>query len=99
MVAGHTQTIDGALFKANASKDSLEIKKVDSSIGDYLPERIKANTEPRRPAAIKKAPEEQQHMQGNKEDQTKQLKELNTRYERQAKHMKTCLVMAAKASS
>ncbi len=85
MVAGHTQAIDGALLKANASKDSLEIKKVDSSIDDYLLDQIKANTEPRRPAAINKAPEEQQHMQGDKDDQAKQLKELNTRYNRQAK--------------
>ncbi len=85
MVAGHTQAIDGALLKANACKDSLEIKKVDSSIDDYLLDQIKANTEPRRPAAINKAPEEQQHMQGDKDDQTKQLKELNTRYERQSK--------------
>lgn len=85
MVAGHTQAIDGALLKANASKDSLEIKKVDSSIDDYLLDQIKANTEPRRPAHINKAAEEQQHMQGDKDDQTRQLKELNTRYERQSK--------------
>ena len=85
MVAGHTQAIDGAFLKANASKDSLEIKKVDTSVDDYLLEQIKANTEPIRPAAINKAPEEQQHMQGDKEEQTRQLKDLNTRYERQAK--------------
>lgn len=85
MVAGHTQAIDGALLKANASKDSLEIKKVDSSVDEYLLEQIKANTEPIRPAAINKAPQEQQHMQGDKDEQTKQLKELNTRYERQTK--------------
>ena len=42
MVAGHTQAIDGALLKANASKDSLEIKKVDTSIDQYLLEHIKA---------------------------------------------------------
>ncbi len=85
MVAGHTQTIDGAFLKANASKDSLEIKKVDTSVDDYLLEQIKANTEPRRPAAINRAEDEQQHMKGDKEEQTRQLKELNTRYERQAK--------------
>ena len=28
MIAGHTQAIDGALLKANASKDSLEIKQM-----------------------------------------------------------------------
>jgi transposase len=85
MVAGHTQAIDGAFLKANASKDSLEIKKVNASVDDYLLEQIKANSEPIRPAAINKAPEEQQHMQGDKDEQTNQLKELNTRYERQTK--------------
>jgi transposase len=85
MVAGHTQAIDGAFLKANASKDSLEIKKVDASVDEYLLEQIKANTEPIRPAAINRAPEEQQHMQGDKEEQTRQLKELNTRYERQTR--------------
>jgi transposase len=85
MVAGHTQAIDGAFLKANASKDSLEIKKVDTSLDEYLLEQIKANTEPIRPAAINRAPEEQQHMPGDKEEQAKQLKELNTRYERQTK--------------
>jgi len=85
MVAGHTQAIDGAFLKANASKDSLEIKKVDTSVEQYLLEQIKANTEPIRPAAINRAQEEQQHMQGDKDEQTRQLKELNTRYERQTK--------------
>ena len=36
MVQGSTQVVDGALLKANASKDSLEVKKVDSSIEEYL---------------------------------------------------------------
>lgn len=85
MVAGHTQAIDGAFLKANASKDSLEIKKVDTSVDEYLLEQIKANTEAIRPAAINRAAEEQQHMKGDKDEQTKQLKELNTRYERQTR--------------
>ncbi len=85
MVAGHTQAIDGAFLKANASKDSLEVKKVDASVDEYLLEQIKANTEPIRPAAINRAPEEQQQMKGDKEEQTQQLKELNTRYQRQTK--------------
>src|SRR5215210_2444728 len=68
MVAGHTQAIDGAFLKANASKDSLEIKKVDTSVDEYLLEQIKANTEPIRPAAINRAHEEQQHMKGDKDE-------------------------------
>ncbi len=86
MVAGHTQAIDGAFLKANASKDSLEIKQVSKGVDEYLLENIKANTTPRRPAKINRAEEEQQHMNGNDEDQTRQLKELDTRYQRQGKN-------------
>ena len=86
MIAGHTQALDGAFLKANASKDSLEIKQVNQSVDEYLLENIKANTSPRRPAKINRAVEEQQHMDGDDEDQTRQLKELDTRYQRQEKH-------------
>ncbi len=86
MIAGHTQAIDGALLKANASKDSLEIKQVSKSVDEYLLENIKANTIPRRPAKHNRADDGQQHMDGDDEDQTRQLKELDTRYQRQAKN-------------
>jgi transposase len=46
MVAGHTQAIDGALLKANASKDSLEIKQVSKSVDDYLLENTKPTPHP-----------------------------------------------------
>ncbi len=86
MIAGHTQAVDGAFLKANASKDSLEIKQVSNSVDEYLLENIKANTSPRRPAKINRAEEEQQHMEGDEEEQTRQLKELDTRYQRQGKN-------------
>jgi transposase len=86
MIAGHTQALDGAFLKANASKDSLEIKQVSQSVDAYLLENIKANTTPRRPAKINRADQEQQHMDGNDEEQTRQLKELDTRYQRQGKN-------------
>jgi transposase len=85
MIAGHTQALDGAFLKANASKDSLEIKQVSKSVDDYLLENIKANTSPRRPAKHNHADEEQQKMTGDEEEQTRQLKELDTRYQRQGK--------------
>ena len=85
MIAGHTQALDGAFLKANASKDSLEIKQVHKSVDEYLLENIKANTSPRRPAKHNRAAEEQQLMQGDEEEQTRQLKELDTRYHRQGK--------------
>lgn len=86
MIAGHTQAVDGAFLKANASKDSLEIKQVSNSVDEYLLENIKANTSPRRPAKINRAEEEQQQMDGDEEEQTRQLKELDTRYQRQGKN-------------
>jgi len=85
MVQGNTQAVDGALLKANASKDSLEVKKVDNSIEEYLLENIKASQEPRRPAKINRASDDQQKMIGDKDEQQKQLEELNTRYKRQSK--------------
>lgn len=85
MIAGHTQALDGAFLKANASKDSLEIKQVHQSVNDYLLENIKANTSPRRPAKQNRAGEEQQHMDGDDQEQARQLKELDTRYQRQGK--------------
>lgn len=85
MIAGHTQAIDGAFLKANASKDSLEIKQVSQSIDAYLLDNIKAGSTPRRPAKINRAEEEQRHMDGDDEQQTRQLKELDTRYQRQSK--------------
>lgn len=86
MIAGHTQAIDGALLKANASKDSLEIKQVSQGVEEYLSANIKANTTPRRPAKHNRADDEQQHMDGDQEEQTRQLKELDTRYQRQGKN-------------
>jgi transposase len=85
MVQGNTQVVDGALLKANAGKDSLEIKKVDNSIEEYLLENIRANREPRRPAKINRASDDQQKMNGDKDEQQRQLEELNTRYKRQSK--------------
>jgi transposase len=85
MIAGHTQALDGAFLKANASKDSLEVKQVSTGVEEYLLENIKANTSPRRPAKLNRADQDEQHMDGNDEEQTRQLKELDTRYQRQGK--------------
>lgn len=85
MIAGHTQALDGAFLKANCSKDSLEIKQVSKSVDEHLLENIKANTSPRRPAKHNRADEDEQKMDGEEEEQTRQLKELDTRYQRQGK--------------
>jgi transposase len=88
MVLGQTQAIDGALLKANASKDSLEVKQVNESIDEYMLENIKANDDARRPAKNNKADEDQKRMDGDEEDQKKDLDELSTRYERQNEQYK-----------
>ena len=36
MVSGHTQAVDSAYVKANASLDSLEVKRVGRSVKDHL---------------------------------------------------------------
>ncbi|MDQ6610198.1 MAG: hypothetical protein M3Y85_10300 [Bacteroidota bacterium] len=58
---------------------------MSETVDDYLLENIKANTTPRRPAKHNRAEEEQQLMTGDAEEQTRQLKELDTRYQRQGK--------------
>jgi IS5 family transposase len=83
MVSGKTQAIDGALLKANASKDSVEVKQVNETIEEYLLENIKANGSARRPAKHDKANVDDKKMKGDDEQQQRDLKELNTRYKRQ----------------
>lgn len=88
MVSGKTQAIDGAFLKANASKDSLEVKQVNETIEEYLLQNIKANSEARRPAKHDKATDEDKKMKGDDEDQRRDLNELNTRYKRQEENYK-----------
>jgi transposase len=88
MVSGKTQAIDGAFLKANASKDSLEVKQVNESIEEYLLQNIKANGEARRPAKHDKATDDDKKMKGDDEEQRRDLNELNTRYKRQEENYK-----------
>jgi transposase len=88
MVSGKTQAIDGALLKANASKDSLEVKQVNETIEEYLLQNIKANSEARRPAKNDKASGDDKKMKGDDEEQRRDLNELNTRYKRQEQNYK-----------
>jgi transposase len=50
MVAGHTQAIDAAFVKANASMDSLEIKKAPCDPEEYINQSFSLNEEPIRKA-------------------------------------------------
>lgn len=83
MVSGKTQAIDGAFLKANASTDSLEVKQVSEGVEEHLLHSIKANTGERKPVKKDRADDEQKKMKGNTKEQTRKLKALNTRYQRQ----------------
>jgi transposase len=50
MVAGHTQAVDAAFVKANASLDSLEVKKAPSDPQTYVNKSFETNEEPQRKA-------------------------------------------------
>lgn len=43
MVSGHTQAIDSALIKANASMDSIELKKPGLTVSKYVEEVVSQN--------------------------------------------------------
>lgn len=58
MVAGHTQVVDSALIKANASMDSLELKVPRHELADHL-ERVRAMSPADRQAQRNKATTQQ----------------------------------------
>lgn len=81
LVSGHTQVIDSAPIKANASMDSLELKVPEEELEEHLarvryqstPDRAKQA--PRRPAKENKATEEQQSITASE----RELKEIKAR--------------------
>lgn len=74
MVAGHTQAIDIAYIKANASMDSIEVKQPAQSISEFLNRNSKENFTPLRRAKEDRAGEEQKTITANEQE----LNELNT---------------------
>ena len=83
MVAGHSQAIDSAYLKANASMESIEKKQPTQSIDAHLLQSEnenhseKKNNLPQRKAKENKASEEQQTITSTE----KELNQLNTRNE------------------
>ncbi len=75
MVAGHTQAIDAAFVKANASLDSLEIKKAPCDPGEYIKQSFILNEEPIRKAAVDRSNNDQNTMKAQKHE----LDEVNRR--------------------
>ncbi len=85
MVCGHTQAIDSAPVKANASMDSLELKVPEEELQDYLQKvrHISAvdKPTPTRKAKNNKASKTQQSITAT----DKELKAINTRNKKWAK--------------
>jgi len=70
MVSGHTQTIDSAPVKANASMDSLELKVPKEDLETHLHQlrHISRMDKPHRQAKDNKAPKTQQTLSANKQE-------------------------------
>ena len=73
MVAGHTQTVDSAMIKANASMDSLELKVPEETLNEHL-KKVRVMSSADRTAKNNKAPLEQRKITASE----KQLKDLKT---------------------
>jgi transposase len=73
MVAGHTQTIDSAMIKANASMDSLELKVPEETLDEHL-RKVRVMSRADRTAKTNKAPVEQRRISAS----DKELKDLDT---------------------
>lgn len=78
MVAGHTQTIDSAYIKANASMDSIEQKQPAQNMQEFLDKSSKENHQPLRKAKENKAGDEQKTISST----PKELHDLETRNKR-----------------
>ncbi|MDT0644985.1 IS1182 family transposase [Zunongwangia sp. F363] len=74
LVSGHTQAIDSAPVKANASMDSLEIKVPAEELEEHL-SKVRVQSSRDRRAKGNKAPEEQQKITASK----KELQEIKSR--------------------
>jgi len=74
MVAGHTQAIDSAPVKANASMDSLELKVPEEELEDYL-RKVRYMSTPDRQSKENKAPPEQRKITASQ----RELKEIKSR--------------------
>jgi transposase len=83
MVAGHSQAIDSAYVKANASMESIEKKQPTQSIGEHISKSendnpaVQKNHLPQRKAKKNKASEEQQTITSSEQE----LNQLQTRNE------------------
>jgi len=80
MVAGHTQTIDSAMIKANASMESLELKVPEETLEEHL-KKVRVMSQADRPVKTNKASETQQKITASKEE----IRDLKTTQEKWSK--------------
>ena len=83
MVSGHTQAIDSAPVKANASMDSLELKVPKEELEEHLKKvRYMSTPDRQRKAKVNKASKRQQTITASE----KELKELKSRNKKWSKN-------------
>ena len=80
MVAGHTQTIDSAMIKANASMESLELKVPEETLEEHL-KKVRIMSQADRPVKTNRAAENQQKITASKQE----LRDLKTTQEKWSK--------------
>ena len=80
MVSGHTQVIDSAPVKANASMDSLELKVPAEELEEHL-QKVRYMSSKDRKSTLNKASKEEQRITAN----THQLKGIESRNKKWAK--------------
>jgi transposase len=74
LVSGHTQAVDSALIKANASMDSLELKVPKETLEEHL-RKVRIMSSADRPAKVNKASQEQKTITEDK----RKLKDIESR--------------------
>ena len=81
MVAGHTQTVDSAMIKANASMESLELKVPEETLGDHL-KKVRIMSQADRVVKTNKASENHQKITASKEE-IRDLKTTQDKWKRE----------------
>ena len=80
MVAGHTQTVDSAMIKANASMESLEVKVPKETLEEHL-KKVRIMSQADRPVKTNKASETHQKITASKEE----IRDLKTTQDKWSK--------------
>jgi len=79
LVSGHTQAVDSAYIKANASLDSLEVKKPAQSLDEHIHEIILENDQEEDQGPKRKAKQDHSNQEQRTKSATKkQLNDLDT---------------------